>query len=198
MSGGRLVCRHCGSPEGGEKSMLTLTDFYTAFSPACFALLALWLAIITLNARAWLNPQEGEAAARSPGSRRHLTHRQRQVYAVALYFAAPGTMSLLALIDPQSTSWWKSFFIIISVLGGAGLILAGSPHRARHPDALEVSDHPVHWLAMGLYVAIAVLAFLPLHTLRIEGVLLTALMLLGVHLALMLMFAAAPRGQDSR
>lgn len=107
--------------------MLTLTDFYTAFSPACFSLLALWLAIITLNARAWLNPQAGEAAARSPESgRRHLTHRQRQVYAVALYFAAPGTMSLLALIDLQSTSWWRGFFIIISVLGGAGLIWAGS------------------------------------------------------------------------
>lgn len=114
---------------------------------------------------------------------------------MALYFAAPGTMSLLALIDPQSTSWWKVFFIIISVLGGAGLIWAGSPHRPPHPDALDVSDQLVHWLAMGLFVAIAVLAFLPLHTLRIEGVLLTVLMLLGVHLALMLMFAArAPRG----
>ena len=182
----------------GEKSMLTLTDFYIAFSPACFSLLALWLAIITLNARAWLNPHKGEAAAGSPESRLHLTHRQRQVYAVALYFAAPGTMSLLALIDLQSTSWWKSFFIIISVLGGTGLILAGSPHRARHPDALEVNDQPVHWLAMGLYAAIAVLAFLPLHTLRIEGVLLTVLMLLGVHLALMLMFAAAPQDQAGR
>jgi hypothetical protein len=175
--------------------MLTLTDFYTAFSPACFSLLALWLAIITLNARVWLNPPEGEAAVRSPGSRRgHLTHRQRQAYAVALYFAAPGTMSLLALIDPQSASWWRSSFIIISVLGGAGLIWAGSPHRPRHPDALDVSDQPVHWLAMGVYAAIAVLAFPPVHALRIEGVLLTVLMLLGVHLALMLMFAArAPR-----
>lgn len=58
-----------------------------------------------------------------------------------------------------------------------------------------MSDQPVHWLAMGVYVAIAVLAFPPVHALRIEGVLLTVLMLLGVHLALMLMFAArAPRG----
>jgi cell division protein FtsW (lipid II flippase) len=180
--------------------MLTLTDFYTAFSPACFSLLALWLAIITINPGAWLNSPESAAAARSPESgRRHLTPRQRQAYTVALYFAAPGTMSLLALIDPQSTSWWRSFFIITSVLGGAGLIWAASPHRAPHPDALEVSDHPVHWLAMGLYMAIAVLAFLPLHTLRIEGVLLTVLMLLGVHLALMLMFAAmSPRGKASR
>ena len=61
-----------------------------------------------------------------------------------------------------------------------------------------MNDQPVHWLAMALYAAIAVLAFLPLHTLRIEGVLLTVLMLLGVHLALMLMFAAAPLDQASR
>jgi hypothetical protein len=180
--------------------MLTLTDFYIAFSPACFSLLALWLAIITLNARPWLNPPEGEAAARSPRSRRgHLTDHQRQAYAVALYFAAPGTMSLLALIDPQSPSWWRSSFIIISVLGGAGLIWAGSPHGWRHPDALDVGHQPVHWLAMGLYVAIAVLAFPPVHALRIEGVLLTVLMLLGVHLALMLMFAArAPEDKAGR
>lgn len=177
--------------------MLVLTDFYTAFSPACFSLLALWLAIITLNARAWLTLPEGEAAAQSPQARRrHLTHRQRQAYAVALYFAAPGTMSLLALIDTQSASWWRSFFVIISVLGGLGLVWAGSPHRARHRDALDVSYHPVHWLAMGLYVAIAVLAVLPPNTLRIEGVLLTVLMLLGVHLALMLMFAARTTGAE--
>jgi hypothetical protein len=61
-----------------------------------------------------------------------------------------------------------------------------------------VSDHPVHWLAIGLYVAIAVLAVPPLHTLRVEGVLLTVLMLLGVHLALLLMFAArAPRDKPT-
>ena len=48
----------------------------------------------------------------------------------------------------------------------------------------------VYWLAIGVYVAIAVLAIPSLHALRIEGVLLTVLMLLGVLLALMLMFAA--------
>ena len=52
-----------------------------------------------------------------------------------------------------------------------------------------MSDHAVHWIAVGLYLAIAALAFTPLHTLRIEGVLLTILVLLGVHVALRLMFA---------
>jgi len=169
--------------------MLMLTDFYTAFSPACFSLLALWLAIITLNAPAWLNLPEGDAAARSPESQRQLTIRQRQAYIVALYFAAPGTMSLLALIDLQSTSWWRVFFIIVSVLGVAGMLRFGPfPNRQPH-HLLDVSDHVVHWIAIGLYLAIAVLALPALHALRIEGVLLTVLVLLGVHVALRLMFA---------
>jgi hypothetical protein len=162
-----------------------LTDFYTAFSPACFSLLALWLAIIAINARAWLTSQ-------------HHHHQQRQAYIVALYFAAPGTMSLLALIDPLSTFAWRVYFIIVSVFGIAGMLLFGSFPGREPPQLLNVSDHVVQWIAIGLYLAIAVLAFTPLHTLRIEGVLLTVLMLLGVHVALRLMFAAgAPTAETS-
>ncbi len=154
-----------------------LKDFYTAFSPACFSLLGLWLVVIGFNTGAWLKDA------------RHHHLRQRQAYAVALYFAGPGAMSLLALINPLSTFWWRVFFIIVSVLGAAGLLLFGQLAHRRHHDALDVSDHVVHWIAIGLYLGIAVLAFTPLHTLRIEGVLLTVLVLLGVHVALRLMFA---------
>jgi prepilin signal peptidase PulO-like enzyme (type II secretory pathway) len=160
-----------------------MTDFYTAFSPACFALLGLWLVVITINAGAWLGPVH-----------------QKQAYAVALYFAAPGTMSLLALIDPQSTFVWRVYFIVVSVLGAAGLLLFGAvPGRPSH-DALDVSDHLVYWITIGVYLAIAVLAFTPRHTQHAEGVLLTILLLLGVHVALRLMFAVgapSPRIADS-
>jgi len=161
------------------------TDFYTAFSPACFSLLALWLAIIAINARAWLSSE-------------HRHQRQRQAYIVALYFAAPGTMSLLALINPLSTFVWRVFFIIVSVLGVAGMLLFG-PLPSRQPHRLlDVSDQVVHWIAIGLYLAIAVLAFTPRTTLRVEAVLLTVLVLLGVHVALRLMFAVgAPQGETS-
>ena len=158
-----------------------LTDFYTAFSPACFSLLGLWLVIIAINPSAWLNP-----------------HHRQQAYAVALYFAAPGTMSLLALINPASTFVWRVFFIIVSLLGGAGQIVYGRLDFRRHHDALDASDHVVRWLTIGLYLAIAVLAFTPLHTLRIEGVLLTILILLGFHVALRLMLAiGAPSDQEA-
>lgn len=161
-----------------------LTTFYTAFSPACFSLLALWLAIVAINARAWLISEHGE-------------HQQRQAYIVALYFAAPGTMSLLALINPQSAFAWRVFFIIVCVFGATGMLWFGSiPHQQGHP-LLDLSDHVVHWIAIGLYLAIAVLAFIPLHALRVEGVLLTVLVLLGVHVALRLMFAVGPPERDT-
>ncbi len=152
-----------------------LTVFYTAFSPACFSLLGLWLVSITINARYWLKQPH-----------------QLQAYAVTLYFAAPGTMGLLALINPTSTFAWRVFFIIVSVLGGSSLILVGRLHHGRDHGALAVSDHVVRWLGIGLYLAVAVLAVVaPLHALRIEGVLLTVLVLLGVHVALRLMFDPA-------
>jgi hypothetical protein len=161
------------------------TDFYTAFAPACFSLLALWLAIIAINARAWLSSEHDR--------------QQRQAYIVAVYFAAPGTMSLLALINPLDTFVWRVFFIIVSLLGMAGMLLFGSfPNRQPH-HLLDMSDQVVQWIAIGLYLAIAVLAFTPLHhTERIEAVLLTVLVLLGVHVALRLMFAVgAPEGKTS-
>jgi hypothetical protein len=67
------VCRYGGCPAGGEKFMLT--GFYTAFSPACFSLLGLWLVIIQIKPDAWIN-----------------LARKKQAYAVTLFFAAPGTM----------------------------------------------------------------------------------------------------------
>lgn len=149
-----------------------LTDFYTAFSPTCFSLLSLWFVVITINARIWFQ---------SP--------HQQQAYAVALYFAAPGTMSLLALIDPASTSLWRVVFVLISVAGMAGLFVFGPLHHGRPHDALAVSDHLVHWVAIILYVAIAIVACIPGHVLRVEGGLLTLLVLVGIHVALRMMFA---------
>jgi hypothetical protein len=50
------------------------------------------------------------------------------------------------------------------------------------PDSLiaQVLSDSLHWLPIALYMAIAVLAFIP-RTLHTEGVLLTVLKLPGVH-----------------
>ena len=162
----------------GEKFMLT--DFYIGFSPTCFTLLSLWLTIITINARHWV----------------HAPYQQ-QAYAVALYFAAPGTMSLLALIDSTSTVLWRIVFTIISACGVVGLFVFGPLHHRRSRNWVEISDHLVHFLAILLYLGIVVLAWIPVHVLRYEGGLLTFLVLIGVHVAMRMLFAAGEKSPEN-
>jgi hypothetical protein len=162
---------------------VVLTTYYTAFSPSCFSLLGLWLVIIGFNAGAWLN--SGKL-------------RQQQVYAVAQFFAAPGTMSLLALINPDSTIVWRVVFALISLIGVGCVALYGPVHHGHSHDLLDISDYFVHWGTLLLYLAIAALALTPGRILEYEGVLLTVLMLVGIHVALRLMLAAhAPGNTDS-
>lgn len=158
---------------------VVLTTYYTAFSPSCFSLLGLWLLIIGINAGTWLN--SGRL-------------RQQQVYAVAQFFAAPGAMSLLALINPYSSIVWRVVFSLISLIGVGCVALFGPVHHEHSHDFLDISDHVVYWGTLTLYLAIAALAMTPASILEYEGVLLTVLMLVGIHVALRLMLAvrAAP------
>ena len=159
-----------------------LSDFYTAFAPSCFSLLALWLAIVGFNARDWLSSDDA----------RQRDARQKQVYAVAQFFAAPGTMSVLALINLGSSTVWRVAFALISVLGLICVKLFGPVHHHRTDDPksdtpLQISDHVVYWGTYLLYLAILVLAIIPESLLEYEGILLTVLMLTGVHAELRLM-----------
>ncbi len=158
-----------------------LSDFYTAFAPSCFSLLALWLAIVGFNAKDWLSSDDDG----------HRKDRQKQVYAVALFFAAPGAMSVLALVNLGSSDMWRAAFAAISALG---LICVKVFGPVRHhpvdqkPDTpLEISDHAVYWGTYLLYLAILVLAIIPKSILEYEGILLTVLMLTGIHVELRLM-----------
>jgi dipeptide/tripeptide permease len=159
-----------------------LSDFYTAFAPSCFSLLALWLAIVGFNARDWLSSDDA----------RQRDARQKQVYAVAQFFAAPGTMSVLALINLGSSTVWRVAFALISVLGLICVWLFGPVHHNHTVDhksdtPLQFSDHVVYWGTYLLYLAILVLAIIPESLLEYEGILLTVLMLTGVHVELRLM-----------
>lgn len=152
-----------------------LSDFYTAFAPSCFSLLALWLAIVGFNAKDWLSSNA----------------RQKQVYAVAQFFAAPGAMSVLALINLGSSTVWRAAFAAISALGLLCVKLFGSVHH-NHDDhksdtLLQFSDHVVYWGTYLLYLVILVLAVIPEPILEYEGMLLAVLMLTGVHVELRLM-----------
>lgn len=146
-----------------------LTDFYIAFSPVCFSLLALWLVVIQIHT-VWVEDEP----------------HWRRSYAVSLHFALPGMMSLLALIEPQSPSVWRISFAVISFSGAAVLLLFG---RIRGHEPL---DHLMQALAIVLYLAIGVLAFIPGGVLHVEAVLLIALVFLGFNVALRLLYAVRP------
>ena len=91
-----------------------LNAFYGAFSPACFALLGLWLVVVQIRLPEW---------------ERSTAHR-RMSYGVALHFALPGIMNVLALVNPNNPLFWRVSFVIIA-WGGVIVLVAvrGVPGR---------------------------------------------------------------------
>jgi hypothetical protein len=154
-----------------------LTDFYGAFAPVTFTILGLWFIVVQTRHADWSRDNE----------------RRRRASAVSLHFALPGAMSLLSLIDAQSKTLWRASFTVSAVLGVVGLV-ALRPRRGG-PDAglLEV----FHWLAVVLYVLVAAVALGPTMAgdmglsfapLRIEALLLSLLLFVGIVMAWLLMF----------
>jgi hypothetical protein len=117
---------------------------------------------------------------------------------VALHFSLPGLMSLLSLIDPASTDLWRISFAIVA----AGAVLALVLVRGPAPTGLGAAAYGV---AVVLYLLIALVAVAPSMVaeigvltlpLRVEAVLLTALVFLGVNVAWLLLFDQAQPRSD--
>ena len=154
-----------------------LTDFYVAFATVCFTLLGLWIIVVQTRHGEW---------------RQSVVHRRR-AYGVALHFSLPGLMSLLSLVDPASTTLWRISFAIVA----AGGVLALALVRGPAPTGLGAAAYGA---AVVLYVLIAVVAVAPglvadlgvlALPLRVEAVLLTMLVFLGVNVAWLLLFEEA-------
>jgi hypothetical protein len=160
-----------------------LKDFYLAFSAVCFTLLGLWLIIVQTRHAEW---------RRSPIDR-------RRAYGVALHFSVPGLMSLLALVNPDSSTLWRTSFGIAAIGGAVVLIAVRGPAVGRLGLAAYI-------LSIALYVLIGILAIEPsivsgvgltATPVRVEAVLLTVLVFVGVNVAWLLLFAEAPAGSSS-
>jgi hypothetical protein len=170
-----------------------LDAFYGAFSPACLALLGLWLVVVQMRLPQW---QASEAAPAY----------QRASYGIALHFALPGLMSLLALVDSGDPAYWRTSFGIIALGGAVVLIMlrglfgrsgpgrgAGRAADPRLGGGLGLAAYVV---AIAAYLVVGVLAFTggP-AVLRVEAILLTGLVFLGFNAAWLLLFNGGP---DSR
>jgi hypothetical protein len=168
---------------------MDLSAFYGAFSPACFALLGLWLVAVQVRLPVWEKDPE----------------RRRRSYGVALHFALPGLMSMFALIDLQTSVFWRVSFGIVAVSGVVIMALVrGYPVAPRRDDTgrpLPGADRlglAAYAAAIVLYVLIGVLAVRGgLEALRTEAVLQTLLVFLGFNVAWLLLLddtrAAHPR-----
>jgi hypothetical protein len=155
-----------------------LTDFYVAFATVCFTLLGLWIIVVQTRHAEW----------------RHSALHRRRAYGIALHFSLPGLMSLLSLIDPASTTLWRISFAIVAAGGVIALALVRGPAPTGLGAAADVA-------AVVLYVLIALVAVVPglvadigvlARPLRVEAVLLTILVFLGVNVAWLLLFDQAP------
>ncbi len=151
-----------------------LTDFYLAFATVCFTLLGLWIIVVQTRHAEW---------------RRVAVHRRRS-YGVGLHFSLPGLMGLLSLIDPASATLWRTSFAVVAGSGAIVLLLVRGPAPTRLGMAAYVT-------AFLLYVLVAIVAAKPsivadlgisVRPLRVEAVLLTVLVFLGVNVAWLLLF----------
>jgi hypothetical protein len=88
-----------------------LKDFYLSFSAVCFTLLGLWLIVVQTRHAEWR------------GSPLH----RRRAYAVAMHFSLPGLMSLLALVDPESSALWRASFATAAIGGAVALLALRGP-----------------------------------------------------------------------
>lgn len=153
-----------------------LDAFYGAFSPACFALLGLWLVVVQIRIGDWRDNENSK----------------RMSYVISLNFLLPGLMGVLALIDSQNAAFWRTSFAILGIGGAVGSYLV---RRVPTGDRLGAA---AYWTAIALYVAVAVLAIVGgLDGLRTEAVLLTALIFVNFNIGWLLLFAPDPKPQTA-
>jgi hypothetical protein len=167
-----------------DEEDLVLTDFYISFSAVCFTPLGLWLIVVQTRHAEWR------------GSPLH----RRRAYGVALHFSLPGLMSLLALVNPDSSALWRVSFAIAAIGGAVALIALRGPA----PGKVGLI---AYLAAIALYALIAVLAIAPrivsgigltAAPVRAEAILLTMLVFAGVNVAWLLLFEETPDPALSR
>jgi hypothetical protein len=156
-----------------------LNDFYAAFAPLSFTVYGLWLIVVQTRHADW---------------RRSPEHRRR-AYAVSLHFAIPGLMSLLALVDPANTTVWRVSFALSASLGAiilAYLQFSAVPTPRGRLWQLESTTSIVLYVLVVLVAAAPRLARDIGAPLRVEAVLLSLIVFLGINVAWALMFDDVP------
>jgi hypothetical protein len=164
-----------------------LDTFYTTVAQASFTLLALWWVLLQIRHDEWIS----DAPYR------------RSVYDVSLYFLLPGMMSLASLLAVQDTWVWRASFIVFGVVGAVeSLLLIARRGELRAARALVRAADLLSVLLYGLVVLVAIKDDLPdelgidLEALQVEGLFVSALLLLGVTLAAAIFVSTGPQSRS--
>lgn len=142
-----------------------MSDFYGATAGVCFVLLGFWWVVLQMHYERWF----GDVRLRRAAMR------------VQLYFLLPGIVSIISLIGEEGTAVWRVTFVLAGLVGLAESVW--SPLRGRARWTTGVGGL--------LFATMTVIAAVPRWSralfpgqepIVIEGGLLAALVLFGVHL----------------
>ena len=160
-----------------------LDQFYATVAQASFTLLALYWVLLQLRHDEWF----GDPAYR------------RTAYDVSLYFLLPGMMSLLSLLAVEEPRIWRVSFVVFGVVGAVESVLVMLRRaRLQTADLLVRLADVVSIALYGLVALVAIWLELPeklglsLRPLEAEGLLIGALLLLGVALAAAIFVSTGP------
>jgi hypothetical protein len=140
--------------------------FYQTMSALCFTLVGFWWVVVQFR---------HDEMTRDVESRRFIT-------LVMLQFLIPGLVNVASILSAESL-WWRLAFAAAGLLGMAAVLVGMR-------GALSDLRWYV-WLSLPIYAAITLVALfdglvesiIPVDALQVEGVLLLALVSLGVMLA---------------
>jgi hypothetical protein len=144
-----------------------LGEFYSFAAQASLTLLGLWLVVL----RAWPSDWADDPDRRATG------------YHVSLYFMLPGFASALSLLSTEASFFWRAGFGLAAIVGAVeNLAMLGR----------RIAPKRLVFLSVGLYALAGIVAAAPglvtdladdVTALHVEGVLLTAILFLGLNLA---------------
>lgn len=150
---------------------MDLVAFYGVVSGLSFTLLGLWW-VVAQRHKDWF----------------FVPRRRRMAYVVSLHFMLPGSMSLLSLVDTQSSVLWRIVFTFAGLAGIAGALLVSDAIRTEFGRGRLGAA--LLWVALPVYALIVLVAIAPdvsstvnLDPRQVEGVLMALVVLLGINAA---------------
>ena len=144
-----------------------LSEFYSVAAQASLTLLGLWWVVL----RAWPSGWVDDPDRRATG------------YHVSLYFMLPAFTSALSLLSTETSFFWRAGFGLAAIVGAVeNLAMLGR----------GIAGKRFVYLAVTLYALTGIVAAVPtlvteaaddVTALHVEGVLLTAILFLGLNVA---------------